>query len=100
MRRPANPATRTRWRERWIVSAGRHAVLLLACAVTVVPIVFLALSSFKSLEEFFQHPYGLPPVWRTDNYAQAWTEAQLATRVNHNIHPTSKAGKRPNAARV
>jgi raffinose/stachyose/melibiose transport system permease protein len=72
-------ATRARWRERWIVSAGRHAVLLLACAVTFVPIVFLALSSFKSLEEFFRHPYGLPPVWRTGNYAQAWTEAQIAT---------------------
>ena len=28
------------------------------------------------------------------------TAAQLAARVNHSIHPTSNAAKRPNAARV
>ena len=28
------------------------------------------------------------------------TAAQLATRVNHSIQPTSKAANRPNAARV
>jgi N-acetylglucosamine transport system permease protein len=70
------------------VSAGRHAVLLAACLVTVVPIVFLALSSFKSLEELFRDPYGLPPVWRTENYRQAWTEAQVATTLVDSVVAT------------
>jgi raffinose/stachyose/melibiose transport system permease protein len=70
------------------VAAGRHAVLGAAALFAVLPVAFLYLSSFKSLEEFFRDPYGLPPVWRVDNYAQAWTEAQVATTLANSVVAT------------
>jgi raffinose/stachyose/melibiose transport system permease protein len=76
-------------REAWTVSAARHAVLLTACLLTAVPIAVLYLASFKSLEEFFRDPYGLPPVWRLDNYREAWREARLATSLTNSVVVTT-----------
>ena len=39
---------------------GSHAILILACVLVVAPIYFLVLGSFKSVEEFFAAPFGLP----------------------------------------
>ena len=39
---------------------GSHIVLIVACAVVIAPIYFLVLGSFKSVEEFFAAPFGLP----------------------------------------
>ena len=41
-------------------AVGSHAVLILACALVVAPCYFLVLGSFKSVEEFFAAPFGLP----------------------------------------
>jgi raffinose/stachyose/melibiose transport system permease protein len=76
-------------REPWAVSAARQAVLVLACLLTVVPVAVLYLASFKSLEEFFRDPYGLPPAWRLDNYREAWREAQLATTLTNSVVVTT-----------
>jgi raffinose/stachyose/melibiose transport system permease protein len=75
-------------REPRTTRAARHAVLITACVASVVPIVFLALNSFKSVEEFFRDPYGLPRVWRGANYAQAWDEASVATALRNSLVAT------------
>lgn len=75
-------------REPWTTRAARHAVLITACLASVVPIVFLALNSFKSVEEFFRDPYGLPRVWRGANYGQAWDEASVATALRNSLVAT------------
>jgi ABC-type glycerol-3-phosphate transport system permease component len=75
-------------REPRTTRAARHAVLITACVASVVPIVFLALNSFKSVEEFFRDPYGLPRVWRGENYAQAWDEASVATALRNSLVAT------------
>jgi raffinose/stachyose/melibiose transport system permease protein len=77
------------FRESAATRAGRHAVLVTACLVTVLPVVFLHLNSFKSLEEFFGDPYGWPRTWRVENYGQAWTEADIARALRNSIVATA-----------
>ena len=40
--------------------------------MTIAPIVWLALSSFKSTQEFRMNRAGLPHVWVLVNYPGAW----------------------------
>jgi ABC-type glycerol-3-phosphate transport system permease component len=37
-----------------------HGTMILACAFVLVPIVMVVLGSFKTVNEFFASPYGLP----------------------------------------
>jgi raffinose/stachyose/melibiose transport system permease protein len=45
-----------------------HVVLVLVGAVMVVPLVYAALSGFKSTAELSSNPFGLPEHWLTGNY--------------------------------
>lgn len=64
----------------WLAS---HTVLVIACVVVVAPIYFLVLGSFKSVEEFFAAPFGLPAHFGLDNYRRAWTEASISTTIKN-----------------
>lgn len=83
---------RTRGRRRafgaWL---GSHAVLIIACALVVAPIYFLVLGSFKTVEEFFASPLGLPNDLSTENYRQAWVEASVATTLRNSAIVTVSA---------
>lgn len=68
-----------------LVAAGRHLILIAACAFTALPIIFLYLNTFKSLNEFFDAPYGLPEVWRFENYIRAWTEANVSVTLTNSV---------------
>jgi raffinose/stachyose/melibiose transport system permease protein len=70
-------------------TVARHATLVAASAVAVLPVLFLFFDSFKSLDEFFRDPYGLPAVWRGDNYAKAWTEAAVARSLRNSVVATT-----------
>ena len=54
-----------RRRRAFVAWLGSHAMLILACAVVIAPIYFLVLGSFKSVEEFFSAPFGLPHTFGT-----------------------------------
>ncbi|MCH5674617.1 carbohydrate ABC transporter permease [Streptomyces gilvus] len=45
-----------------------HVVLVLVGAVVVVPLLYAALSGFKSTDELSRNPFGLPEHWLTGNY--------------------------------
>jgi len=75
-------------REPMSIVLARQGVLVIACLITLLPIVFLYLNTFKSLEEFFNDPYGLPPAWRFDNYLRAWTEANVAGTLTNSLIAT------------
>jgi raffinose/stachyose/melibiose transport system permease protein len=68
---------------------ARHATLATASAVAVLPVLFLFLDSFKSLDDFFRDPYGLPAVWHGDNYAKAWAEAAVARTLGNSVVATA-----------
>lgn len=56
--------------------------LRLAAAGAIVaamfyPTVWMVLSAFKSDREIFRDPFGLPDIWRVENFAEAWTQGGL-----------------------
>jgi raffinose/stachyose/melibiose transport system permease protein len=61
-------------------------VLLLAnAALVLAPIVIMALSAFKTTREIFQHPLGLPEVWRLENFTRVWVEAHFALYFRNSV---------------
>lgn len=54
-----------------------HGVMLIVCAIVLIPIVMVFLGSFKTVPEFFDRPYGLPEAFDPFNYVKAWDEANL-----------------------
>lgn len=76
---------------RRLVTAVRHAGLVLACAVVLFPVVFLFMGAFKSIEEFFDSPFGLPQSLNFDNFTRAWSEAELGHALLNSIIVTAGA---------
>lgn len=50
----------------------RHAVLLLACAVMIYPLLWMLASSLRPSEEIFRTPGLLPVSWDFSNYVDGW----------------------------
>src|SRR5687768_2611032 len=65
-----------------------HGVMLVVCAIVLVPIVMVVLGSFKTVPEFFQKPYGLPETWGFFNYRKAWDEANIQTTLRNSVITT------------
>src|ERR1700712_10203 len=55
----------------------RWAVIIVFTIVTLVPLLWLLMSSFKTNQELFTNPFGLPEHWSFDNYVNALTEHPL-----------------------
>jgi N-acetylglucosamine transport system permease protein len=80
--RPVAAAPEPRRRPR--PSAGTGALnllnggfLLLWGLLTALPLLWAIVSSFKTNTEFLSDPWGLPAVARFDNFARAWTVANI-----------------------
>jgi raffinose/stachyose/melibiose transport system permease protein len=80
-----------RRRRAFVAWFGAHSILILACVLVIAPIYFLVLGSFKSVEEFFSAPFGLPQHVSLDNYRRAWTEASISTTVRNSAIVTVSA---------
>ena len=80
-----------RRRRAFVAWIGSHGVLILVCALVIAPIYFLVLGSFKSVEEFFSAPFGLPQHFSLDNYRRAWTEASISTTIRNSAIVTVSA---------
>src|SRR5215212_3784608 len=65
-----------------------HGAMILACAFVLVPIVMVVLGSFKTVNEFFASPYGLPESFGMHNYQKAFTEANLPVALRNSIVST------------
>ncbi len=79
--RPVAPAPAPR-RARTTAGAGalnllNGGFLLLWGLLTALPLLWAILSSFKTNTEFLSDPWGLPAVARFDNFARAWTVANI-----------------------
>ncbi|MGC5021841.1 carbohydrate ABC transporter permease [Micromonospora sp. DT47] len=73
----ATPADRSVRRELGVANVFSHGFLLLWGALTVLPLVWMFLSSFKSNGEILADPWGLPGELRFDNWVRAWTDAHI-----------------------
>src|SRR3954447_17887190 len=65
-----------------------HAVMIVACAFVLIPIVMVVLGSFKSVNEFFASPYSLPKSFGLQNYQKAFEEANLPVALRNSIAST------------
>ena len=60
-------------------------IILVFLALTVVPISWLILSSFKTNTELFANPFGLPNQWTLDNYTSAMAAHPLYAYFRNSI---------------
>ncbi|MFI7576514.1 carbohydrate ABC transporter permease [Micromonospora sp. NPDC049497] len=75
---PAAPAAdRPLRRELGVANLLSHGFLLFWGAVTVLPLVWMVVSAFKSNGEILADPWGLPEALRFDNFVRAWTGANI-----------------------
>ncbi|WP_442934426.1 carbohydrate ABC transporter permease [Micromonospora sp. CPCC 205546] len=74
---PAGPADRPVRRELGVANVLSHGFLLFWGALTVLPLLWMFVSSFKSNAEILSDPWSLPGALRFDNWARAWTGAHI-----------------------
>jgi raffinose/stachyose/melibiose transport system permease protein len=90
--RPALYApTRPRWQKqarKALGTAAWHGTMLVVCAFVLVPIVMVVLGSFKTVDQFFDKPYGLPESFDFFNYRKAWDEANIQTTLRNSMIAT------------
>jgi len=53
--------------------------------LVLVPMVIMGLSAFKTTREIFQNPFGLPAVWRIENFSRVWVEARFGTYIQNSV---------------
>ncbi|WP_283136510.1 carbohydrate ABC transporter permease [Rhizohabitans arisaemae] len=84
---PGDPTARVPPRRRLPAprSLPGQALLVLACAVVLVPCYFLVLGAFKTVPEFFSSPFSPPQSWGLDNFVEAWDEADLTTAFRNSV---------------
>lgn len=67
-------------------------VIIILLSLTVVyPLIFIVLVSFKNNQEFYSNIFGLPQVWRFENYAAAWVEGKIGLYAFNSIVVTVAA---------
>ncbi len=62
------------------LSTAKYLFLISMAAVFILPMVFTLLSSLKDNRTIFSDPFGLPEVFRFENYITAWREGQITGR--------------------
>lgn len=72
-------------RRKRISSLRANVILLLASVLVLAPCYFLFLGSFKSVNEFFSSPFGLPRSWSLQNFRDAWSEASLSAAFTNSV---------------
>ena len=54
-----------------------HGFLVLWTVLAMVPLLWAALTAFKSDREIFTSPWSLPSEWHFENFVRAWTTANI-----------------------
>src|SRR2546421_12397076 len=62
-------------RRTWITRPGTYLVILFVLAITLVPMLYLILSGFRTTGQLGSNPNGLPHPWVWNNYASILTSA-------------------------
>src|SRR5713226_7099218 len=60
-------------------------VLVLNSVVVLVSLLIMVLSAFKNTREIFQNAFGLPVVWRWENFTRVWVEAKFALYFRNSV---------------
>jgi len=63
---------------RSIAAGGKWLFLAVMLVITIVPLLWLAVSAFKTTPELFKSPFGMPAHWSFANFTGAWDAEPLA----------------------
>ncbi|NLW60249.1 MAG: carbohydrate ABC transporter permease [Firmicutes bacterium] len=64
-------------------------ILFLFAVLSIAPLVWVTLSSFKTTQEFQMNRLGLPDLWFFQNYPQAWQIGNMGTLIVNSIFYTT-----------
>ena len=53
--------------------------------ITIYPILFVLLTSFKPTAEFYRNIWGLPETWQWENYLTAWETAHIGDYMKNSL---------------
>ncbi len=85
---PAQPGRRGIRRRLAAFPAGTYLTMGILVLLTIYPMVWMILGSFKSLGEFYTNIWGLPHGWHWSNFTQAWDQVQLGQKFVNSIIAT------------
>ncbi len=71
-----------------LAKAGIYAVLTFVAIVVLLPLLWLFMSSLKSLEDLTQNVWGLPKKVEFQNYAFAWKQSNMAVYLRNSFTAT------------
>src|SRR5258708_22692657 len=60
-------------------------VLVLNSVVVLVPLLIMVLAGLKKTGEIVQNAFGLPVVWRWENFTRVWVEAKFALYFRNSV---------------
>lgn len=55
----------------------------------LVPVLWSSISSFRSSLEFFTNPFGIPSVWKHQNFVYAWTQGNVGIYFRNSVFITT-----------
>ena len=64
-------------------------VLALLAVTTLVPIIWVVVSSLKTRKEMMTRPWSLPEVFQWSNYVKAWEKADFSLLLKHSVFITA-----------
>lgn len=53
--------------------------------LTLYPFYWLVISAFKTNEDFYSRPFGLPAQWNAANFSHAWESSKLGTAFSNSL---------------
>ncbi|WP_199547639.1 carbohydrate ABC transporter permease [Streptomyces sp. N35] len=60
-------------------AAIAHTLLSVWAVIVIVPMLWVLMSSFKSTGDILSSPFSLPTEWKVENYANAWSDANIGS---------------------
>ncbi|MEV0481291.1 carbohydrate ABC transporter permease [Streptomyces sp. NPDC050508] len=75
---PAGDPPKRRKKEGTVLNVFSHGMLILWAFMVVLPLAWAVMTSFKSDGAIFSSPWALPDKLHFDNWARAWTDANMS----------------------
>ncbi|MET8574039.1 carbohydrate ABC transporter permease [Streptomyces sp. NPDC005012] len=75
--RPERPARRRGQGDGKVLNVFSHGVLVIWAIMVTLPLLWAVMTSFKDNRAIFSSPWSLPDRLHFENFARAWTEAQI-----------------------
>lgn len=84
--RPTASATRGAFRtDRLLGEVGKYAVLIVFLLIFLVPLIWVVFSAFKTAPELLKNAFGIPEVWRWENFAEAWQVGRVGSYLGNSV---------------